>query len=77
MDKKKIREVLLLTSIAIGYKYGPYELDLDDDEMVIWNFLLKFYINTCKYDDYKLVYKKTWTGNEFIYGRDWSRRDYI
>ncbi|MBR6689946.1 MAG: hypothetical protein IKL65_01275 [Bacilli bacterium] len=30
MDKKKIKEVLLLTSIAIGYKYGPYELDLDD-----------------------------------------------
>ena len=30
MDKNKRKEILLLTSIAIGYKYGPYELDLDD-----------------------------------------------
>ena len=52
MDKKKIREVLLLTSIAIGYKYGPYELDLDDkyfdDEEVL----------DCKFKLYMLLLTK-------------------
>ena len=45
MDKRK--EVLLLTAIALGYKYGNYKLDLDDkyiDDEEVTNCQFKLYM---------------------------------
>ena len=63
MDKKKIREVLLLTSIAIGYKYGPYELDLDDkyfddEEVIDCQFKLYMLLLATKQEEQDKLFKE-------------------
>ena len=52
MDKDKRKEVMLLMSIAIGYKYGPYEIDLDD------KYFYDEEVTDCQFKLYMLLLSK-------------------